>query len=76
MASNPSDGPEPARPHGRQTIQLSHADLHEVCWKAQQLSQIARSALGETGCSETATAQAQATFDLLWRAGFRPSDGR
>ncbi len=76
MASNASDGPDSSTRLGRQTIQLSHADLHEVCWKAQQLAQAARSALGETGCSDATIAQAQATFDLLWRTGFRPADGR
>ncbi|WP_206241230.1 hypothetical protein [Novosphingobium terrae] len=75
MASNPSDGTGPSERSDRQTVQMTHADLHEVSWKAQLLAQAAKSVLGEMETGKATMAEGQAMFDLLWRVGFRPSDG-
>lgn len=73
MASNPSDGTEPPkRKDGG--VRMTHANLHEVSWKAQLLAQAARSALGATDIPGAAVAEAEAVMDLLWRLGFRPGE--
>ncbi|WP_157098734.1 hypothetical protein [Novosphingobium rosa] len=53
---------------------MTHADLHEVSWKAQLLMQAAKSAMSEADAGKAAMVEGQAMFDLLWRVGFRASD--
>ncbi len=73
MASNPSDGMEPAK-RKEGGVRMTHADLHEVSWKAQLLAQAARSALGAMDIPGAAVAEAEAMMDLLWRLGVRPCE--
>ncbi len=74
MASNPSDGAGPSERQCRQAVRMTHADLHEVSWKAQLLMQAAKSAMSEADAGKAAMVEGQAMFDLLWRVGFRASD--
>lgn len=52
---------------------MTNPQLHVTLWKAQNLAQASRDAIGRDDMKDQSVCQAQAMLDHLWTLGIRPS---